>query len=803
MKMKEKIERIEEITSRPSAGIAPVQVPSPVTRSEKTRKKTSAAKSAPKDQVALDKHRGSKTPVVYSRFSLPPEMLGNSAPETKTQAEPESEPKVKNWTVLVYLAADCNLEECMVGDLIDMEKVGSSKNMNIVAQIDRGEDKEASVKKHGGVEGAARYLVEKNPRAVTNPLEGFTRYNPPPAIPFHKFPQMVNTIHSKEAQVLGETNTSDPKVLEDFLTWGMKEYPAKNYLVLAYGHGSGATGLLTDDGHEESDAISLPAFNQAVMNAEKAAGVSKEQVLLGMKSCLMGQAETAYELKDAGSLLINSQSVIHGDSWRMDDILGAPGVEDMSLPEMAGNIFMQNREGKLRINNEGDFNYRYAITTNAIVDLHAMPALKQAVLMFKDALSKTNTDPAKLKEILEVQSRPGFFTNTESSFNASDLLGAAGIIMVDPTIQDQYLKKSANILANVLTRTVIPSRRQDYEHMLSAGIGMVTASDPKFYERTGYSDLALEKDTGWSEFMSNYAQDVTKEEMAERLPGSQVTDYRLTLISDTAKKALGNQAQLKKEIAAASKDIKAVNEDKTLTESEQLVKGIERIIKIGAMKDLKEVLDKSLNPDRSHWKTKTVNGQLMPDIVVHEDKGTPIAFTGYQEVVGDIFRTMLQRGSGKPEYLEAFVRAGFEVLSALDGEISTKTLAKGAKNLLKAREELQANLSPAAKGNLTRLLREPDMKKKAKKQKALMEKTPELLIPGLVVSIGQDMLTTLGAAAHDQKMTNLKNYNGNDRQTYLEDISKMTSHPRHRKVAPQTGTLQAPGGTMRWDEKKF
>ena len=40
-------------------------------------------------------------------------------------------------------------------------------------------------------------------------------------------------------QNLKETNTGDPKVLADFLQWGLTEYPAKRTMVVLWNHGSG------------------------------------------------------------------------------------------------------------------------------------------------------------------------------------------------------------------------------------------------------------------------------------------------------------------------------------------------------------------------------------------------------------------------------------------------------------------------------------------------------------------------------------------------------------------------------------
>ena len=43
----------------------------------------------------------------------------------------------KKWTVMVYLAGDNNLDENGVDDLKEMKKVGTTPDINVIAQFDR------------------------------------------------------------------------------------------------------------------------------------------------------------------------------------------------------------------------------------------------------------------------------------------------------------------------------------------------------------------------------------------------------------------------------------------------------------------------------------------------------------------------------------------------------------------------------------------------------------------------------------------------------------------------------------------
>lgn len=106
----------------------------------------------------------------------------------------------RNWTIMVYLAGDNNLDDAGVVDLGEMKTVGTTGQIAVLAQFDRAGAKQATV----------RYCLKNG-----TPL-------------------------AKDAVLsLGETNTGDPNVLEEFVTWGITNYPADHYLVVLWNHGAG------------------------------------------------------------------------------------------------------------------------------------------------------------------------------------------------------------------------------------------------------------------------------------------------------------------------------------------------------------------------------------------------------------------------------------------------------------------------------------------------------------------------------------------------------------------------------------
>lgn len=84
----------------------------------------------------------------------------------------------KQWTLMVYLAGDNNLDSAGVADLQEMKKVGSTDQVNVLAQFDR----------RGSTQATKRYYIHKG-----------------------------GTLEKDVLASLGETNMGDPKVLENFI----------------------------------------------------------------------------------------------------------------------------------------------------------------------------------------------------------------------------------------------------------------------------------------------------------------------------------------------------------------------------------------------------------------------------------------------------------------------------------------------------------------------------------------------------------------------------------------------------------
>jgi len=174
----------------------------------------------------------------------------------------------REWTALVYMAADNGLAAWADSDLVEMETVGSNDEVAIVVQLDKP------------YIGAKRLLVGAG-----------TSY---------------------ELQNLGIIDMCDWHTLLDFLEWGIDNYPAEKYFVILWDHGSGWTLIpRCSFGSDWSSGNELGIFNGDLRKAMSSLyDYTQEKIdLFAFDACLMQQVEVAFELKKYAKILLAAQTL--------------------------------------------------------------------------------------------------------------------------------------------------------------------------------------------------------------------------------------------------------------------------------------------------------------------------------------------------------------------------------------------------------------------------------------------------------------------------------------------------------------
>jgi hypothetical protein len=214
----------------------------------------------------------------------------------------EEEVPMADWTILAYLNGDNNLEAAALDDFLEMAAVGSSEDVNILVQLDR-HDRYST--EYGDWTTTRRFRVQQGDTPASTPLAD-----------------------------LGELNMADPAVLQDFILWGIHNYPARHLMLIVWDHGggwgpreAGTRGVAWDEKPFAQDYLTTAELAQAV---DVLRWTGRKLDIIGMDACLMGSAEVAYQIRGSCQYFIGSEEVEPGDGWAYDGWLA--NVNSNALP---------------------------------------------------------------------------------------------------------------------------------------------------------------------------------------------------------------------------------------------------------------------------------------------------------------------------------------------------------------------------------------------------------------------------------------------------------------------------------------
>jgi len=198
-----------------------------------------------------------------------------------------------DWTVMIYLDADNNLESDGIEDFIEIATTGSDASINYVVQMDRISGYESA---YDDWTDCKRFYVEKD----------------------------MTPIPQNAVESLGEINMGDPDRLSDFIQWSMTNYSAQRYALILWDHGDGwrkrtrsnlTRTICWDDTDVDGSGLSMIEFKNVLTS------LPIKPDLVGFDACLMAMLENAYMLKLAGvSVMVGSEETEPVAGWPYDRI---------------------------------------------------------------------------------------------------------------------------------------------------------------------------------------------------------------------------------------------------------------------------------------------------------------------------------------------------------------------------------------------------------------------------------------------------------------------------------------------------
>ncbi len=275
------------------------------------------------------------------------------------------------WNIMLYIAADNDLESFALWNLNQVESLDLPSNVKVTALVDR----------IGGYSSASGNW--------TDTRFGFIESD-------------SNTSFVSSLQTRGtEQNMGNPATLTSFIQNASSLYPAENNILIIWNHGAGLSGAAWDDTNGY-DHLTVSEMSTAISNA----GVHFD--IIGFDACLMATVEVVYSLQDYADYFVGSQDLEPGNGWAYDSWLSLfmsdpnpaaqaiadravstyvdqyPGMQGIQLSSL-DMAFMPQLSGALKTFSD------YAVTASAS-DISAISSAAQAAQNYPDGDADPNID---------------------------------------------------------------------------------------------------------------------------------------------------------------------------------------------------------------------------------------------------------------------------------------------------------------------------------------------------------------------------------------------------------------------------
>jgi len=297
----------------------------------------------------------------------------------------------RKWTIIVYMAADNDLESAAIADFNELEEVNyGGAPISVLALLDRNSGYDMT---NGNWSDTRLFEIKTSPGGQASTITSKRLDCPELGL-------------SKDRET--ELNTADPLVLSRLIDFAKKTYPAEHYALFIWGHGTGwrgasstasvpepAKAVAFDD--TQGQYMSLPSFGRAI--------AGKGLSLIGFDTCYGAILEVAYQIRNDASLFVASEGEIMSTGWDYAALLdGFIKKQNLSIGDLGDSI-------------QDQFSAQYSGLNNAAISRIQLSQVNNLFNKFEhfagtvaEAINSAETRNAVLDQILH---------NTESYFFTS------------------------------------------------------------------------------------------------------------------------------------------------------------------------------------------------------------------------------------------------------------------------------------------------------------------------------------------------------------------------------------------------
>lgn len=361
---------------------------------------------------------------------------------------------LKEWTFLVFINGHNNLSSFADMNIKDMEKTGSSDKVNLV--VEWGSASSNMTK---------RLLVRKS----TNP----------------------NKVTSPSVMEMPNHDMGDYKNLMDFISWGVKTYPAKKYFIAVWNHGSGwhrtAKGMSARDiSFDDNTGNFITTEQLGLVLQESAKIIGRPVDIYGSDACLMQMIEVAGEFKGSVDIMVGSQELEPGEGWPY-----APFIQKwISKPTLTASEVSVLLSKEYQDAYSGGVYGHKPDTTFSAVDLRKLPTLYASLTTLQSSLRALDTAQfAQVKKAI----------SNSMSFYYSDYVDLGDFLANTQALSFSSGIEGLSSSQSALKEVVITADNGDNFFRASGlSIWLPTYVMP---ELDRYDNLEFSKATGWNELV--------------------------------------------------------------------------------------------------------------------------------------------------------------------------------------------------------------------------------------------------------------------------------------------------------------
>lgn len=269
-----------------------------------------------------------------------------------------------SWTIFAYYGADTDLEEAIIEDTNEFELAVEEDDMDIhvIVLLDRSPEYSDI---DGNWDGTRLYKIGSD---ETPTMEDMIAID---STPLHEF---------------DELDMGDPETLAAFLTWGVQNYPAENYVVSFGSHGAGWRGVIVDQ-TDDNNSLTMPNLQQAFDTVRAETDFDSFDLLIN-DACLMASIEYYDVMQEYFNMSVGSAELVTNPALDMTTMTTAlQGILEADRGNMS-EVGRQLVDQYINVDSNPDGTRRNF--TNAVTDLGRFGRVNAAL---DDFARVVNEDP--------------------------------------------------------------------------------------------------------------------------------------------------------------------------------------------------------------------------------------------------------------------------------------------------------------------------------------------------------------------------------------------------------------------------